>query len=452
VLARALGVALGEQQRGAVEARVQVPGIVRGGVTLVLSPLVGLIQDQVATLLARGRPAIGLTGPAEPGTYARLRFLARTNAQIFVYAAPERLRSRRFRRFLEEAEIRTVAVDEAHCISQWGHDFRPEYRKIAELRESVPNAVFIAVTATATPRVRRDIRRSLRLESPEVVVGGFDRPNICFSLFRLHDARRKVHEVLEAVPGPSIIYESTRLGVEMWRDRLERAGCSVAGYHGGMDGERRMQNQRAWMRGEVRVMVATNAFGMGIDRPDVRSVVHVGIPDSMEAYFQEAGRAGRDGRPAHAVLLVTPEALRARRMLTFDGIPRTAIAHRRRLRVRWAPMLRYAESEDCRRVRLVGWFGQRIRPPCAFCDVCTGRHRMWRSTASERTVLDGFVAGMQPGMGTRDWLHQAPGPSWRNRQRLVHLMQTGHLCFEDLSGERIRVIRRPRKPTSARGS
>lgn len=281
----------------------QVPAVVRGGLTIVISPLIALMQDQVAGLTERGVPATYINS-----TLSRKEIEQRwTDAEFgryrLLYLAPERLSSEQFVARTDRLDIRSVAVDEAHCISEWGHHFRPEYRQIAEALERIGRPPVIAVTATATPEVRADIVKQLELRDPKVFVRGFDRPNIVWSVFDTADRRGQIARVLEAVPGTGILYGSTRRGVEQWAAWLNKQNVAAAAYHGGMSPEHRSQVQEAWINDDIRVIAATNAFGMGIDKPDVRFVLHDGIPASVEAYYQEAGRGGRDGKQSFAVLL-----------------------------------------------------------------------------------------------------------------------------------------------------
>ena len=343
----------------------QIPGLLRGGVTLVLSPLISLMHDQVLALAGRGIAAFAMTGRIEAALLSNVRRRMSSTNSFFLYLSPERLNTRQFRWLIQGQRVGLIVVDEAHCISSWGHDFRPAYRSIHQLRENY-GAPFCALTATATRRVERDIVKSLALRSPRVFRYSFDRPNIHFTVLHVIDARGEVLGWLDRERGPAIIYDSSREGVEIWAEKLRRAGISSAAYHGGLNAGFKDHVQRRWMRKKVRVMVATNAFGMGIDRPDVRLVLHVGLPDSLESYYQEAGRAGRDGRPAHAVLLVSPEARKARMALLKAG----SLLQKRRAKRLVRPLLRYAERMMCRRWGVLGYFGESIRVPCGNCDVC----------------------------------------------------------------------------------
>ena len=281
----------------------QVPALIDDGLTLVVSPLIALMEDQVAALRARGVEAAFINS----GMSYRQIDQAWTDAEFgryrLLYVSPERLATEQFQVRAPRLNIKRIAVDEAHCISEWGHHFRPEYRRIADALEMLDHPHVIAVTATATPEVRRDIVKQLGLRDPAVIVRGFDRPNIVWSVFQPDDRQQQVRRVLDGVHGSGIIYGPTRRSVEQWAEWLERHGYGGACYHAGMPLERRQQVQEAWLNGSVRVIAATNAFGMGIDKPDVRFVIHDGISSSLESYYQEAGRAGRDGKKSYAVLL-----------------------------------------------------------------------------------------------------------------------------------------------------
>ena len=293
----------------------QVPAIALGGLTLVVTPLVSLMEDQVGRAHAAGLRAAHMSS-AQPtrirrGTAER----ARRAALDILFVAPERLDSSAFRAFLREVDVRLLAVDEAHCISEWGHDFRPSYRRIAAAR-GVLSCPTLALTATATPAVREDVLGSLALVDPLVVVRSFDRPNLAWSVLGGggRDGRiRSVYRILRERPGCAIVYAPTRRAVETVRDRLAGWGIRAEAYHAGLPGQERSRVQTAFMEDACRVVAATNAFGMGIDKPDVRTVVHTHLPGTLESYYQEAGRAGRDGGPSHCIAFFARADLRLSR-------------------------------------------------------------------------------------------------------------------------------------------
>jgi ATP-dependent DNA helicase RecQ len=281
----------------------QVPALLADGFVLVVSPLIALMQDQVEGLRAQGIDATFINSTIPTHEVEQRWTDAEHGRYDLLYLAPERLTTDVFRARAERLDVSLLAVDEAHCVSEWGHNFRPDYLEIPEARALVGEPPTIAVTATATPAVRRDVVRLLDVPEATEVVRGFDRPNIVWSVFRTEKKWTKLKDVVEGVDGTGIVYAATRRGVERWTKRLRNLGVAAAGYHGGMEGADREARQQAWLADEVRIMVATNAFGMGIDKPDVRFVVHADVPSSLEAYYQEAGRAGRDGERAYAVLL-----------------------------------------------------------------------------------------------------------------------------------------------------
>jgi len=302
----------------------QIPALLKEGFVLVISPLIALMQDQVSRLRARGVPATFINSSLHAREIEQRWIDAEFGRYRLLYLAPERLQSDVFTVRAGRLDVSLVAIDEAHCISEWGHHFRPAYSQIAEALPLVGSPPVLAVTATATPCIRRDIARYLRLRDPVRVVYGFDRPNIVWSLFREENKRAQVERVLAGVPGSGIIYAATRRSVEQWAEWLSKNGHNVTAYHAGMAAKDRAAAQTAWLADHSRVMVATNAFGMGIDKPDVRFVIHVDMPGTLESYYQEAGRAGRDGERAHAVLLFQERDVSIQNMFVDDGHPTAA--------------------------------------------------------------------------------------------------------------------------------
>jgi ATP-dependent DNA helicase RecQ len=284
----------------------QLPAMILNGATLVVSPLIALMKDQVDALHARGLPATFINSSIpEPEQRARIDALRRREHKL-VYVAPERFRSSRFNSALQSIPISLFAVDEAHCISTWGHDFRPDYLRLKNVIKSLGKVQTLALTATATPYVRSDIIQQLGLNQPQTFISGFDRPNLMIEVIHTEREREKISHIkrlANKIRGSGIIYASTRKAVEQVGGKLQDAGLSVVAYHAGMSDSLRIKAQDAFMSGRKQMIVATNAFGMGIDKPDIRFVVHYQMPGSIEAYYQEIGRAGRDGLPSTCVLL-----------------------------------------------------------------------------------------------------------------------------------------------------
>ena len=281
----------------------QVPALMKPGIALVVTPLIALMKDQVQNLSARGIKALAVY----LGMSRREIELALNNAAYgdfkFLYLSPERLGTQLFRRYVQEMDVSYIVVDEAHCISQWGYDFRPDYLKIGELRELLPDVPVIALTATATPQVADDIMERLCFREKLLLKSGFERPNLSYIVRHTEDKLGQLLNICRGVPGTGIVYVRNRKKCEELSAFLKAGGIPASFYHAGLGAASRSERQEKWKKDEVRVMVCTNAFGMGIDKPDVRFVVHFDVPDSPEAYFQEAGRAGRDGKRSYAVLL-----------------------------------------------------------------------------------------------------------------------------------------------------
>ncbi len=346
----------------------QVPALLLPGPTLVVSPLIALMRDQVSALVSAGVEASFINSSLGAEERREIELRVRQGRVRLIYAAPESLSGERVLSLFDAVRPSLVVVDEAHCVSEWGHDFRPEYRGLSALRGRFPGAVWLAATATATARVREDIIGSLGLREPEVFLGGFERPNLRISVEPKAEARRRVVQFARARPGESgIVYCGSRKRAEDFATALVAAGVKAAAYHAGMPAEERSRNQEAFVRDDVLVMCATVAFGMGIDKPDVRFVIHVDLPKSVENYYQEIGRAGRDGLPSDCVLLYGPGDFVAASRL-FDALEED---QKRMALARLDSMRGYAESDLCRRGLILSHFGEPLRDePCGSCDNC----------------------------------------------------------------------------------
>src|SRR3954463_10313876 len=308
----------------------QLPALLLEGTTVVVSPLVALMKDQVDALEARGIAATLINSSLSDGERQERQAALRNGRYRLVYVAPERFKSPSFLSAMSGLQVPLLAVDEAHCISAWGHDFRPEYQQLAKARENLRAARVLALTATATPEVRRDIADALELRDPKVFVAGFDRPNLFIEVLRVSGDKDKLGRLLALARGggPGLVYAATRKNVEKIVSALRGAGLDALGYHAGMaDGERTAVQER-FVRGDAPVIVATNAFGMGVDKADIRFVAHFDVPRSLEAYYQEIGRAGRDGLPSYALLLFNFADVMMQRRMIEAGRPSRDLVER----------------------------------------------------------------------------------------------------------------------------
>lgn len=284
----------------------QIPALMQKGICLVISPLVALMKDQVANLQKRNIKAIALTGGIKSDEIIDLLDNCQYGNYKFLYLSPERLQSEWILERIKNLPINLIAIDEAHCVSQWGHDFRPAYLKIAHLKTHFPKTPFLALTATATPRVKEDIIKELGLENPLCFEKSFERKNIAYMVFEIEDKLFRIQQILKKNPQPSIIYVRNRKACSDTANQLNALGFKATFYHGGLPTKEKNKNMQLWMDEEVQVMVATNAFGMGIDKANVKTVIHIQLPDNLENYYQEAGRAGRNEEKAFAILLSSP--------------------------------------------------------------------------------------------------------------------------------------------------
>ncbi|HAV63868.1 MAG TPA: DNA helicase RecQ, partial [Verrucomicrobiales bacterium] len=364
----------------------QLPALLDDGLTVVVSPLIALMKDQVDALRTAGIAATFLNsslGQAEAG--GRLRGLHNGEFKL-LYVAPERLMLSGFLEQLAGWRIARFAIDEAHCISEWGHDFRPEYRQLAELRKRFPNVPFMALTATATERVREDILKQLQLREPGRYIASFNRPNLAYRVSAKSRAYAQVLGFVRERPDESgIIYCQARRTAESIAEKLRLDGVAAAAYHAGMEGEARAKNQEAFLRDEVRVVCATIAFGMGINKSNVRFVIHHDLPKNLEGYYQETGRAGRDGLPADCLLLYSP----GDRVKQMRFIDEKTDPHERRIALaQLEDVLHYAESADCRRARLLAHFGEDLDVDnCGGCDNCLNPRERFDGTVAAQKLL-----------------------------------------------------------------
>ena len=346
----------------------QIPALLKPGLAVVVSPLISLMKDQVDALTELGIPAAAVHSGVPAGERRRIADEIRAERIKLLYVAPERLVTDRMLAFLREQTLSFIAIDEAHCISAWGHDFRPEYRRLGEIRQQFPDVGVHGFTATATERVRRDIADQLQLKDPELLVGNFDRPNLQYRIERRTRLDQQLRDVLKRHPGESgIIYCITRKEVDSLALALQQAGVKAVPYHAGLSDEERHHNQEAFLNERTDVVVATVAFGMGIDKSNVRFVIHTGAPKSLEHYQQETGRAGRDGLESECCLFFAGnDFMKWRRM--NSALASDAADH---ADVNLQLMERFCTSVSCRHRALVEHFGQTYKPEdCQACDVC----------------------------------------------------------------------------------
>ena len=347
----------------------QIPALLRDGVGVVVSPLIALMQDQVAALAELGVRAAFLNSTLSGAQAAEVERRARRGELDLLYVAPERLLTERCLGLLAQARLALLAIDEAHCVSQWGHDFRPEYIQLSVLHERFPGVPRIALTATADAQTRAEILERLQLGKARVFVSSFDRPNIRYRIVEKDDARRQLLDFIRAEHAgeAGIVYCLSRKKVDETAAALESQGIVALAYHAGMEAQTRRRHQERFQREDGVVMVATIAFGMGIDKPDVRFVAHLDLPKSVEGYYQETGRAGRDGLPADAWMAYgLQDVVQLRRMIDESE---AGEAQKRIQTAKLDAMLGLCEAAECRRVRLLAYFGE-AAAPCGNCDSC----------------------------------------------------------------------------------
>lgn len=364
----------------------QIPSLLRPGLGLVVSPLIALMQDQVQALTQVGVRAAFLNSTLSTADQAWVIEQAQTSAIDLLYIAPERLLKEDTLEWLKACPLALVAIDEAHCVSSWGHDFRRDYLDLHRLAEAFPDTPRVALTATADPRTREDIVARLALHTPRVFVEGFDRPNICYTVQHKKSARDQLLRFLGDHQGEAgIVYCLSRKSVETTAEWLHQKGYTALPYHAGMDAGQRAAHQQRFLREEGVIMVATIAFGMGIDKPDVRFVAHLDLPKSVEAYYQETGRAGRDGEPADAWMVYgLQDVVRLARMAEESEADDS---HKRVEQSKLSALFGWCEVTTCRRRHLLAYFGETMQEDCGNCDVCLQPPVTWDGTEAGQKGL-----------------------------------------------------------------
>ena len=368
----------------------QIPSLLLDGTTIVISPLISLMKDQVDTLLQAGIPATFINSTLSSEEVRETMEEVLNGQYRMLYIAPERLESQAFLNQLKKVKVPLIAVDEAHCISQWGHDFRPSYRAIHRLKDVfTKQPVVLALTATATPAVRDDICRLLQIRDENTVITGFARSNLSFSVVLGQDKNKFLKEFIKKnAQEVGIIYAATRKTVDLLYDLLNKAGVKAAKYHAGLPEAFRNKEQERFLTDEAQVMVATNAFGMGIDKSNVRYVIHYQLPKNMESYYQEAGRAGRDGLPSECVVLYASQDVQTQRFLIDQALDRDRIPQELE---KLQGMVDYCHTENCLQQYIVQYFGEPNGETCGQCGNCTDSREMQDVTKEVQMVLSCVV-------------------------------------------------------------
>jgi ATP-dependent DNA helicase RecQ len=413
----------------------QIPALIRPGTGVVVSPLIALMQDQVEALRQLGVNAAFLNSTLGLEDQRRIESQFLEGSLDLLYVAPERLTTERFIAALEQARVSLFAIDEAHCVSQWGHDFRTDYLRLSLLHERFRQIPRIALTATADERTRQEIIVRLGLEQAEVFCGGFDRPNIRYAIAAKRNAREQLLQFLLAEhPGEAgIVYCLSRRKVEETADYLNRQGLAALPYHAGLSHDERQRNQRRFVVEEAVIVVATIAFGMGIDKPNVRFVAHLDLPKSLEAYYQETGRAGRDGLPADAWMVYgLQDVITLRRMVEESEADEL---HKRVERHKLDAMLGFCEATSCRRQTLLRYFGEELAEPCGNCDNCLSPPASWDGTEAARKALS-CVYRTKQRFGAHYLIDVLLGKNTERMERFGHHQISTHGIGKELDEKR----------------
>lgn len=427
----------------------QVPALMFSGITLVISPLISLMKDQVAALNQAGVYAAYLNSSLTQGQYFKALEFAKSGKYKIIYVAPERLLTDSFLNFALHADISFLSVDEVHCVSQWGQDFRPSYLKIVEFIQRLPKRPVVgAFTATATQAVREDVMRILQLHNPKVITTGFDRKNLSFTVKTAKDKKQELCSLLQEYQGESgIIYCITRKLVEEVFGMLQERGVSVSKYHAGMSDKERMDNQDDFIYDRTQVMVATNAFGMGIDKPDVRFVIHYNMPKNMESYYQEAGRAGRDGENSDCILLYSAQDVHTNQFFIDNNRENEELSEAEleeviaKDRERLKKMTYYCYTSDCLRAYMLRYFGEQAADYCGNCSNCLKNYEEVDVSKYARIIL-GCIEESRERYGMTVILDTLRGSRNEKIERYRMNENSYYGTVRDISLERLRQIMR----------